>query len=388
MSERIGLVSIGLLLFASTTSGNAYAQQDIGTSYGAGLHVTNDDNVLRQVDDVSDTSLTVTPELRLLGLYGKQSFSLDYAGEYRKYQDADELDYDAHDLKLAARLDHSQRLSSELLLQYQDDVEEPGITNQSTVGLSEFNQFDISRAQIKGAYGRSDSIGQIVLMLDHSQRRYTNNNQAFRDLDMSGITGQFFYRIAPKTRLLFEATAANIDYQNTQIFDQSSRDNIYLIGVEWDVTAKTSGTFKAGYQTKSYDNDAVFNDISGLSYSLDMTWLPNTYTKVELGASRLISESAQFGIGGFISNGFKTRLEHAFTERTVFYAQYDHLEYDITSVIGRTDKRHEFALGATHDLRTWLDIEFSFIRQERSSDEAIFEFDAQLIQLSLIAYFD
>ncbi|MFC3093313.1 hypothetical protein DRW07_03705 [Alteromonas sediminis] len=367
---------------------SAHAQEEAGATYGAGIYLGHDSNVLRQAEEASDTSLTVTPELELVGLYGKHRFSVNYQGDYKKYFDLDDLDYDSHDLKFEAKLDHSQRFTSGLLLQYQNRIEEPGVTDQSTLGLQEFNELDIVRIQGKGAYGRRDSIGQIVLMLNHNQQRYNNNQQEYRDLDRNGVTAQFYYRVAPKTRMLFEASYDDVSYKNTERFDLSSKDARYLVGVEWEITAKTSGTFKAGYQTKSYDDSATFNDISGLSYALDMTWLPNTYTKVTIGAARTINESANLGLGGFISNSLRTGVEHAFTERTKLKATYDFAEYDITSTLGRTDKRQEIGIGFSHDLRRWLDIELMYRFQERTSDNALFEFDAQLIELGAIVSFD
>jgi len=367
---------------------SASAQEEAGITYGAGLFLGHDSNVLRQSDDISDTTLSVTPNFELLGLYGKHSFALNYQGDYKKYFDVSDLNYNAHDLKLEARLDHTQRFTSGFLVQYQNRIEEPGVTDQSTVGLQEFNELDIVRVQGRGAYGRRDSIGQIVLMLNHNQQRYNNNQQDYRDLDRSGVTAQFYYRVAPKTRMLFEASFDDVGYKNTERFDLSSKDARYLVGVEWEITAKTSGTFKAGYQTKSYDDSATFSDISGLSYALDMTWLPNTYTKVTIGAARTINESANLGLGGFISNSVNTGIEHAFTERTKLKAVYNYAEYDITSTLGRTDKRQEVGIGFSHDLKRWIDIELMYRFQERTSDNALFEFDAQLIELGAIVSFE
>lgn len=380
------------LAFVITTSSlispSVNAEERQGLLLNADIEAQYDDNVLRKVDPISDSSIQISPELQYLTHMGKHIFALDYQGEYSAFKDNTKLNYDNHDIALFARLDHSLKINSEFKLSYKDEVEEPGTNNSSSLLITEFNQTQKKLAIAKLYYGTQQSIGQLVLGMDHREYRYTNNLQGYRDVDRNRLTGTFFYRIAPKTRLLFQASLGDYDYiTKSQFPDQSSKETFYLAGVEWDITAKTSGSFKLGYQGKNFDQK-VYSDITGLSYMLDMTWKPNTYSTIKITASRMTQESSQLFTSAFVTNTYSVDAEHEITPRTKLKAAYAYDNDDIVTVRNRTDKRHNIVLGVEHSLLTWLSIGLDYQFIERSSDFEIYEYQANIIGLSLTTTFN
>lgn len=380
------------LAFVITTSSlispSVNAEERQGLLLNAAIEAQYDDNVLRKVEPTSDSSIQISPELQYLTHMGKHIFALDYQGEYSAFKDNTKLNYDNHDIALFARLDHSLKINSEFKLSYKDEVEEPGTNNSSSLLITEFNQTQKKLAIAKLYYGTQQSIGQLVLGMDHREYRYTNNLQGYRDVDRNRLTGTFFYRIAPKTRLLFQASLGDYDYiTKSQFPDQSSKETFYLAGVEWDITAKTSGSFKLGYQGKNFDQK-VYSDITGLSYILDMTWKPNTYSTIKIAASRMTQESSQLFTSAFVTNTYSVDAEHEITPRTKLKAAYAYDNDDIVTVRNRTDKRHNIVLGVEHSLLTWLSIGLDYQFIERSSDFEIYEYQANIIGLSLTTTFN
>jgi hypothetical protein len=374
---------VGILLQSSVL-----AEERQGLLLNAGLSVKSDSNITRTSEEISDTSATFSPKIQFLSNIGQHNFVIDYQGNFATYNDNSQYNFNDHDLKLAALFDHSYKVNSEFTLGYQDTVEEPGSTNAASQLSDEFNQQTRKSALAKLYYGTSASIGQLVLGVDHNQQRYTNSNQDFRDYDQNKLTATFFYRMAPKTRLLLEASTAEYDYvAGTQFVDQSSDDKSYLAGVEWEATAITSGTFRVGYQQKDYA-DTRFSDIDGLSYFLDMLWKPNTYTTITIGASRSTSESAEQDVSGFISTGYSLALEHAFTPRTFVSAAYEQDKSDFSNAQDRADKRKSIKVGIAHSLRSWLDISLDYRHLERSSNDVFYDFSADTVELSLTTKFD
>lgn len=377
-----------VIITCTFISTNSNAEERQGLLLNAELKALHDDNVLRKVKPVSDSSIQISPELQYLTHMGKHLFAVEYQGEYAAYKDNTKLNYDNHDIALYARLDHSLKINSDFKLSYKDEIEEPGTNNSTSLLIQQFNQTEQKQATAKLYYGTRQSIGQIVFGLDHREHRYTNNLQGYRDVDRNTVTGTFFYRIAPKTRLLFQASIGDYDYvTKNQFADYSSKETFYLAGVEWDITAKTSGTFKLGYQGKNFkEND--YNDITGLSYMLDMTWKPNTYSKIKIGASRMTQESSQLLTSAFVTNSYKVDAEHEITPRTKLKAAYTFDSDDIVTLRNRTDKRHNIVLGVDHSLLTWLNISLDYQFIERSSDFQIYEYKANIIGLSLTTKFD
>ena len=364
------------------------AQERQGLLLNASLTSESDDNVLRKVEATSDTSAKLSPQLLYLEEIGKHLFLVKYQGDYAVFNDNSKLNYDDHDLSFLAKLDHNLQMNSEFKLRYQDEIETPGSNNSTSLALTQFNQTTKTQAAAKLYYGTKESIGQLVLGLNHDQYRYTNNQQDFRDLDRNRLTGTFFYRIAPKTRLLFQATLGDYDYLVKSRFpDQSSKENFYLAGVEWDITAKTSGTFKLGYQSKDFV-ESVYNDITGLSYMLDMTWKPNTYSKIKFGAQRLTQESSQALTSAFVTTSYSVDAEHEITTNTKLNAKYIYDNDDIVRSGNRTDKRHNVSFAIEHNLLSWLYISLHYQYIERSSDLEIYNFKTNVVGLSLATQFE
>ena len=382
-STFVSIFSLSLFMSSSLN-----AQERQGLLVNAALITEYDNNVLRKVTATSDRAATLAPELQYLTNFGKHLFAIQYNGEYALYNDNSNLNYDNHDISLFAVFDHSLKINSEFKLIYKDEVEEPGSNNSNSLLINEFNQINKKQAVAKFYYGTKQSIGQLVLGFDHSQNRHVNNLQNYRDANRNMITGIFYYRIAPKTRLLFQTSISDYDYIiKDQFPDQSSKETFYLAGIEWDITAKTSGTFKIGHQSKNFDHDE-YNDITGLSYMLDMTWKPNTYSTITIGASRMTRESSQLLTSAFVTNTYTVDTEHEITPRTKIKAGYTYDNDDIITAQSRVDKRHNLVVGVDHSLLTWLNISLNYQYIQRKSDFEAYEFKANVIGLSLTTKFE
>lgn len=382
------LSQLAIVLICCILSTLVTAAERQGLLLNAKLTTEHDDNPLRNVNANADSAAKLAPQLQYLTSYSKHRLSVNYQGDYALYNDNDKLNYDNHQLTVLAKLEHSLKLSSEFKLTYQDEIEKPDSNNSTSLFITEFNHSQKKQATAKLYYGKQSSIGQLVFGLDHHQNRYTNNLQNYRDYDRNRISATFYYRIAPKIRLLLQATSANYDYQvRNELASQSSKENFYLAGVQWHITAKTHGTFKLGYQDKKFTQDN-YDDISGLSYALDMTWKPNTYSKVKIAASREVKESSQFLSSAFINNVYSIQGEHNITPRTKLTAGYSFDTADISSTLKRTDKRNNINLAIQHSLLNWLEIKLDYRLVARKSDISAYEFTANIIGLSLTTTFN
>ncbi|WP_139345335.1 outer membrane beta-barrel protein [Pseudocolwellia agarivorans] len=379
-----------LLILAIPLTGQA--EDRPGLLLNGSVSAEYTDNVLNNMNETSDTAFIINPDVKYLGLVGKHKFLLSYNGKLATYTKDSNLNYNEHKLALGARLDHSHKINTEFKLGFDKITEEPGSTNSSTQSLTEFNQYQNKTAQAKLYYGQAVSTGQIVLGYRYNDREYTNNQQSFRDVEQNQFSATFFYRIAPKTRMLFQASTEEYLYEdqtfgNGFTFNQSSDNNLYLAGVEWEATAKSKGIFKIGYQNKDYD-DARLNDISGLSYILDMIWKPNTYTQIKLGAVRQTTESAQLNVGGFLSTSYSLDVSHKIMPRTAVTARFTTNNEEIVAGNSRTDKRNSIKIGVNHSLRKWLNVKLAYKYQEKTSDIEVFNFESNTIELSLETAFD
>ena len=357
--------------------------QEQGFGATTDLALGSDSNIYRTQNDISDQFLLISPKIGFKELQGKHVFTLGYDGTYIQYNDLSKFNYENHEIGAKAEFDHNTKLTSQFTVKFIDGVELPGLNNSITTdNLTDFNQIQRQQYEAKVAYGRSDSIGQVVLRYLKTNIEYDNNNQAFRDYEADRITATFFYRIAPKTRLLFEAADRSIDYTNQTTFNSSSQYRNYLVGAEWTATGKTRGVVKLGQQSQDFDNP-LRDNISGLAVFADVFWKANTYTELQLGLSRQTAESAEASIGSFVQTDLKLSLEHAFTPRISLDGGYIYGEDDIVFSNNRTDKRHTLEVSLKHDTSRLFQTFFTLQATKRSSNDARYDYSANNIMIGI-----
>ena len=376
---------VSLLTSVSLVATPAFAQE-LGFDSELGLSVQQDSNIYRAADEVDDTIIVLAPQLVYGSEYGKHAYGLKYSGNYARFQNNSSLNYFEHDLVASAQLKHKGKLSSAFSLSYKDGIEQPGINNAQQLVLEEFNKQNTKNMSATLFYGTKQSIGQLVGKYTHQQLEFTNNGQEFRDFNRNAFTGTFLYRVAPKTRLLFEASVAELDSPNTQFVDFSRNQKSYLAGVEWNATAITSSVFKIGYQDVDFDAENLV-DLSGLSYFLDMTWKPNTYTSVKIGASRAASESAEQSVGGFIRSGYGVDLVHELTSKTKGSIGYKRTNFDFAGSQNRKDELKRLVARLSFESKHWLQLYTEYENSKRSSAFELLQFNANIITIGANAEF-
>ena len=389
--SRIRLAALTSLPFLLVPFLPATAEESPGFHWNIGAELQHEDNVYRTLDRFaeSDTIFVIKPELAWLGMRGKHRFDLTYQGDYAFYSDITDLNYNDHDLRARAHLEHTYRLASELTLGYIHDHDEPGSKDSVSIPIGEADKWWDGYGRLQVSYGRNDSKGQLVGRISYHERRYTNNWQEYRDYDLTRGVGTFYYRVAPKTRALFEVDLLDYKYKNKDFFglNQTNFEYRLLTGVTWEATAKTSGVFKIGYRNTDYD-DSRLNDLSGLALELDGYWQPNTYTKVTFIASQNTQSSAQQGSGGYVRRYLRGGIDHAITARTLVSAHALYGNDTFEGPLDRKDDRWYLRLGVTHSLRRWLDIKVEYRYEERDSNLDLYDYDTNIFLIGANTRFD
>jgi hypothetical protein len=336
----------------------------------------------------SDTSLVVAPELRIAGIIGKQRFVVSYAGEYAKYFDNSDVNYNDHDIRLQANFDHSNRFTSGFDVQYKDKHEDFGDLNNIFDGFTEFNRYTEQQINGRFAYGRQDSFGQLVLRLGRTDRDYDNNAQEFRSYDRDLVSLAFYYRIAPRTRLLAEVSYQDYSYNPSEnVIDLDNQYIRYLAGVEWALTNQLEGTIKIGFQDRDYDLERL-QDIDGLSYEANVDWKPNSYTTIGIVAKRESIDSSLESAGGFLRTSYGVNVKHGFTELTKLDAAVGYSKDELVFGANRQDTRNYAKLGVLHELLTWVELGANVSYEDRDSTQELADYEVTSVNLTAKISFD
>jgi hypothetical protein len=319
---------------------------------------------------------------------GKQRFELRYTGEYANYFDNSDVSYTDHNIRLKADFDHSNRFTSGFDLLYKDLHEDVGDLNNIFTNLTEFNRFTETQLNGQLAYGRQDSFGQLVLKLGASDREYDNNDQEYRSFDRDLASLAFYYRIAPRTRLIAEVVYQDYSYNPDVGFNDLDNEYIrYLAGVEWALTNQLEGTVKVGYQDRDYRLDTL-RDIDGLSYEVNVDWKPNTFSTIGIVAKRESIDSSLESAGGFLRTSYGVSVKHGFTELTKLDAALGYSKDELVFGVNREDTRHYAKLGVLHDLLTWVELGANVSYEDRDSTQELADYEVTSVNITAKISFD
>lgn len=235
-------------------------------------------------------------------------------------------------------------------------------------------------------YGAPGAQGRIEIDAGAFARRYTNHHDT---TDVSNRNtwqggGTFFWRVMPRTEVLIQARHTRINYTDDSSPGptQSSGENRYYLGLNWEATAKTTGYVKVGYLTKNFDSSAR-EDFSGKSWDAGVRWSPLTYSVFDLTTSRATNEST--GVGdAILSNNYGLIWNHAWSSRlrTQALAGYRHDDF-LDSSPSRVDKTSTFGAKVSYDFRRWLLLGAEYTHTDRNSTLNIDKYKRNLFVLTV-----
>lgn len=371
-------------------SSMALAQEDeTGFFAKADTTLAHDDNIYRVTDDLaqSDTYLSLAPELRLIGGFGKQRFELSYTGDYSKFAEASDADYTDHDVRAKINFDHSLRLGTRLEAGYQKEHEEPGSINRIQLDITEYNKYKNYYFLAGFAYGSDNAIGRIAIDYRRTKKDYTNNNLDFLNFVNNQYSARFTYRVAPKTRFYIESVYTDYDYEAVSGFELDNTYKRYRAGVTWDFTNKLTGDINVGYQDRDYKLETL-RDIDGLAYNGEVNWSINSFTKLGLIASRESIDSSLEQTGGFLRTTYGVSFSHELTELLKIKADAGYGTDELVFSSARKDDRFAGQVTLDYSVQRNITVGLSYTYEERDSTNLLADFEANIIGLNVVFSLD
>ncbi|WP_415893555.1 outer membrane beta-barrel protein [Neptuniibacter sp. PT8_73] len=349
------------------------------------VQVGHDDNIYSTDSNKVDSVITVVnPSVQAVLEKGLNVYSLNYALKHGNYENDSADNYTDHDLSAQAYLDFNIRNRLELLARYLKAHEERGSgLNQGANATANDApiEYDVTTLSAKYGFGALEAKGRIEVAAELSDREYSNfrSQTAAKDRKNSKVTGTFYYRVMPKTSLLFEIEHEEIDYDLASVTLDSSETE-YLVGATWDATAKTTGIFKVGYAEKDFDS-ASREDDDGISWELAVNWAPKTYSVVSFVTSR--EEEETDGTGNYIdTTSWNLGWEHDWGNRILSRVSYGQSDSDYVSS-SRSDESENYGVGVTYQLQRWLDLGLDYSYSDRTSNQSGLDYDKNAVYFSV-----
>lgn len=229
------------------------------------------------------------------------------------------------------------------------------------------DKYEYSRPGATLAYGAPGARGRIEAYYNYAWRKYTNNRDTTigSDRDTPEYGAAYYWRVMPKTSVLFEARRTDQNYRlSTSPLD--SEEQRYYAGVTWEATAATSGTIKIGTFRKKFDSSLPSYD--GTSWEALVAWSPRTYSHFDFYSARFPTEST--GLGSFIlSDATGVLWTHNWTSyvSTGVNARYQRDRYQ---GFDRNDDISSIGLRVGYKFRRWLTLgaEYTYIKRDSNLD--------------------
>ncbi len=224
--------------------------------------------------------------------------------------------------------------------------------------------------------------GRIEAKAAYNTKRYDEFSSPIKtqDTNTTLLGGTFFYKVRPKTELLFEVSQEDIDYIAAE---SSGRDNLYqkaLVGVKWEATAKTTGTAKVGYGRKDFEQ-AGREDANDVNWEVGVDWQATKRSTVSLSTSRSFIDTTSGTSADYVTNqNYDVSLQHQLTRKLNATAGvgYSTQEYDLSD---REDDYFNYSVGAEYRLHPQIVVGGSFQGVTRDSSYTLTDYDRNIFSL-------
>ncbi|WP_417227611.1 outer membrane beta-barrel protein [Amphritea sp.] len=353
------------------------------------VETSYDDNIFSSTTaEVDSLKMAVTPQFEIIAEDGFNAYKASYAMSHGTYKSSSDDNYTDHQVGLDAHLEFNARNTLDLNTAYSKNHEErgTGITETGSIGagVDAPLEYDTKSVSFSYTYGADNATGRLVLAGQYTDKEYQNFRSITeeRDNEETSFSGTFFYRIQPKTSLLFEIRNQNLNYKTDPTNSLDSETQRYYIGATWEGTAKTTGTIKLGTVKKDFKSSAR-EDFSGSSWEVGINWKPLTYSTFNLATSQ--SEKESSGTGDFIdSQTIRLSWTHDWNDQvqTIFSSGFTNDDYKGTTG-GREDDITDASINLNYDIRRWLSIGMGYSHQNTDSNTVGIPFDRNIYLISI-----
>ena len=335
-----------------------------------------------------DTS-TLSPGGMSLSRYPPDAFKryqayLSYVADIELHsRDSNELNFIGHKAEGLLQYNFRGGLSLELLDQFEFSHDDFG-TGISSLSEDELVKYKTNLLSFIANYRLSERFNLRAGYANYIVR-YDDDTNDFRDRDDNVFSGYIFYKFKPKTSFFVQYEFIDIQYKKDTA--SNSKEYHYLGGIQWDMTAKSSGTIKAGYGFKDFTKSDS-EDSKDFIMELQLSHRFTPKTSMTLTASRTTNETnistTDYILSTAIGVGYVQMLTSKLTADIQLTYTNDIYRQDLT-YDDRTDqlndKYYTASFSLRHKVKRWLDTSVGYLFSRRDSNFSDFDYTTNSIFL-------
>jgi polysaccharide biosynthesis protein VpsM len=230
---------------------------------------------------------------------------------------------------------------------------------------------------------------RFMLRLDYANYfvDYTASRNDFRDRKDNTVSAYLFYLFRPKTSLFYEYEFVDVGYIDKLMSDSTEHHS--FLGVQWDVTAKSKGSVKAGYGLKDFSKSGIKNSNEFiLEAQVDHKF--TSKTSLILKASRKTNETNISNTDYMVTDSIAAQYIQKLTGKITANAglsfgrnsYYNDLTYG-----GRTKKlKDDYITGMLalqYKFKEWLEMDTGYLLSTRNSSFPEFDYTSNSLFLRI-----
>jgi polysaccharide biosynthesis protein VpsM len=263
-------------------------------------------------------------------------------------------------------------------LLFSHDIRGTGISGVTT----ELDKFWNNLANFIVTY---DSGNRLKFRIDYTNflLNYDASRNKFRDRVDNTFSSYIFYKVRPKTSVFVEYEFADINYATDA--SSNARGHSFFGGIQWDITAKSKGSIKAGYGVRESVNTTIGNSNNFiLEAQIDHKFTPKT--SLILKASRKTDETNVAGTNFIVADTLEVTYLQRITGKLTgnIILSYTNDQYNGALTYNGITKPLEEdyysgALALSYKFREWIQLDVGYKYEKRISSFSEFDYVTNLI---------
>jgi len=382
------LLSLGLggLLLAPAL--NAQDLGEGGLSYGMAAELSYDDNIFRSESQEVDSIILQASPFITGTLYNKgNTYQATYRLNYAEYFDSSDDSYDEHIFSVDINHRFTSRHAIRALVRHSllNEQRGTGFSEEPNILVDSPDSFDVTDYELTYLLGAQTSDIRFELSANRNELNFDSSYVGdTRDYSATQLGALMRYRIGARTDFLLEYRNLDIKYDNTpldfsgQPVNLDSDEDYYLVGLGWDISAKTKGEVKVGHSSRDYNNSDFSS--SNFHWEVELSWRPKSYSEFIVNTGRESLET--FGSGRFINVEKHTvTWNHAWSARLSSRIEAGLLE-DSYEESSRVDDRTFWQLGLVYELFNWASLGAGFKYNENDSTFSQVDYEQNIFYIN------
>jgi hypothetical protein len=329
----------------------------------------------------SDFANMLTPGIRFeLPVAGTHKLSLGYLGNAFLYSRFSDISHYDQNVNADAALNFS-KLSLRVGSAFRNATEEPSLNQVGPIlTLTNKRVYNRVTPYFSAAYKVAD-LWRIETNYQFDSLSFVKSINRIDNYHDNTFGATIFYKFWPKTSALVQF----ISDIRTHPFDSTRNNVIYtpMAGLNWEPTAKLSGTVKVGYTIADYYNNNIqtqtrgFNP-DGLALSIQTLYKLSRYTQMSLVAQRALLEDVDNANQGYFNTGLLFTVSHFWhyfnvTSYASFSYYNNHYVFNNfnpgTNELKKRDDNITYAgAGLSRPLTQWLKLRLDYLYYNRGSN--------------------